>query len=287
MKPTAILLLHCPDQQGIITEITKFITDNLGNIVYLDQYVDREDGVFFMRIEWELDKFLIPREKIKEYIDTLYAQRYEMTANLYFNDVKPRMAIFVSKMSHCLYDLLARYKAGEFNVDIPCIVSNHEDLRYVAEQFDIPYYVWAIKKDHSNKAEVEQQEMELLKKEKITFIVLARYMQIISDDMIASYPNHIINIHHSFLPAFIGAKPYHQAWERGVKIIGATSHYVTAELDAGQIIEQDVVRITHKDNPESLVLKGRDLEKIVLSRAVKKHIERKILTYHNKTIIFS
>ena len=287
MKPTAILLLHCPDQQGIITEITKFITDNLGNIVYLDQYVDREDGVFFMRIEWELDKFLIPREKIKEYIDTLYAQRYEMTANLYFNDVKPRMAIFVSKMSHCLYDLLARYKAGEFNVDIPCIVSNHEDLRYVAEQFDIPYYVWAIKKDHSHKAEVEQQEMELLKKEKITFIVLARYMQIISDDMIASYPNHIINIHHSFLPAFIGAKPYHQAWERGVKIIGATSHYVTAELDAGPIIEQDVVRITHKDNPESLVLKGRDLEKIVLSRAVKKHIERKILTYHNKTIIFS
>ena len=287
MKPTAILLLHCPAQQGIITEITKFITDNLGNIVYLDQYVDREDGVFFMRIEWELDKCLIPREKIKEYIDTLYAQRYEMTANLYFNDVKPRMAIFVSKMSHCLYDLLARYKAGEFNVDIPCIVSNHEDLRYVAEQFDIPYYVWAIKKDHSNKAEVEQQEMELLKKEKITFIVLARYMQIISDDMIASYPNHIINIHHSFLPAFIGAKPYHQAWERGVKIIGATSHYVTAELDAGPIIEQDVVRITHKDNPESLVLKGRDLEKIVLSRAVKKHIERKILTYHNKTIIFS
>ena len=287
MKPTAILLLHCPDQQGIITEITKFITDNLGNIVYLDQYVDREDGVFFMRIEWELDKFLIPREKIKEYIDTLYAQRYEMTANLYFNDVKPRMAIFVSKMSQCRYDLLARYKAGEFNVDIPCIVSNHEDLRYVAEQFDIPYYVWAIKKDHSNKAEVEQQEMELLKKEKITFIVLARYMQIISDDMIASYPNHIINIHHSFLPAFIGAKPYHQAWERGVKIIGATSHYVTAELDAGPIIEQDVVRITHKDNPESLVLKGRDLEKIVLSRAVKKHIERKILTYHNKTIIFS
>ena len=287
MKPTAILLLHCPDQQGIITEITKFITDNLGNIVYLDQYVDREDGVFFMRIEWELDKFLIPREKIKEYIDTLYAQRYDMTANLYFNDVKPRMAIFVSKMSHCLYDLLARYKAGEFNVDIPCIVSNHEDLRYVAEQFDIPYYVWSIKKDHSNKTEVEQQEMELLKKEKITFIVLARYMQIISDDMIASYPNHIINIHHSFLPAFIGAKPYHQAWERGVKIIGATSHYVTAELDAGPIIEQDVVRITHKDNPESLVLKGRDLEKIVLSRAVKKHIERKILTYHNKTIMFS
>jgi formyltetrahydrofolate deformylase len=287
MKPTAILLLHCPDQPGIISEVTKFITDNQGNIVYLDQYVDRQDGSFFMRIEWELDTFLIPREKIKEYFDTLYAQRYEMNCNLYFSDNRPRMAIFVSKMSHCLYDLLARWKAGEYDVDIPCIVSNHNDLRYVAEQFGIPYYVWSIKKDHSNKAEVEQAEMELLKKEKITFIVLARYMQIISDEMIQSYPNHIINIHHSFLPAFIGAKPYHQAWERGVKIIGATSHYVTADLDAGPIIEQDVMRVSHKDTPESMVRKGKDLEKIVLSRAVAKHIERKILTYHNKTIIFS
>ena len=287
MKSTAILLLHCPDQPGIITEVTKFITDNHGNILYLDQYVDRQDGMFFMRIEWDLEQFLIPRDKILEYINTLYAQRYQMVCNLYFSDCKPRMAIFVSKMSHCLYDLLARYNAGEFNVEIPCIISNHEDLRYVGEQFNIPFHVWSIKKDHSNKAEVEQAEMELLAKEKVTFIVLARYMQIISDEMIKAYPNHIINIHHSFLPAFIGAKPYHQAWERGVKIIGATSHYVTAELDAGPIIEQDVVRISHKDTPESLVLKGRDLEKIVLSRAVKKHIERKILTYHNKTIIFS
>ena len=287
MKPTAILLLHCPDEQGIISEVTKFITDNHGNIVYLDQYVDREDGMFFMRLEWELEKFTIPREKIEDIISTLYAKRYNMEFNLYFNDDKPRMAIFVSKMSHCLYDLLARYKAGEWNVEIPCIVSNHENLRYVAEQFDIPYYVWSIKKDHSNKAEVEAAEMELLKKEKVTFIVLARYMQIISDDIINSYPNHIINIHHSFLPAFVGAKPYHQAWERGVKIIGATSHYVTAELDAGTITDQDVTRISHKDTPESLVLKGKDLEKIVLSRAVTKHIERKILTYHNKTIIFT
>ena len=259
-KPTAILLLHCPDQPGIISEITKFITDNKGNIVYLDQYVDTVDSMFFMRIEWELDNFLIPRDKIDEYITTLYSQRYGITFNLYFNDVKPRMAIFVSKMSHCLYDLLARWKAGEINVDIPCIVSNHE---------------------------VEAAEMKLLKEENVTFIVLARYMQIISDDMIEAYPHHIINIHHSFLPAFIGAKPYHQAYERGVKIIGATSHYVTAELDAGPIIEQDVVRITHKDTPESLVLKGRDLEKIVLSRAVMKHIERKVLTFKNKTIIFS
>lgn len=287
MRPTAILLLHCPDQPGIISEITRFITDNKGNIVYLDQYVDREDQMFFMRIEWELSLFLIPRNKIYEYIDTLYTQRYSINFNLYFNDERPRMALFVSKMSHCLYDLLARWKAGEFACDIPCIVSNHEDLRYVADQFGIPYYVWSIRKDHSNKQEVEAAEMELLAKHRITFIVLARYMQIISDQMIARYPHHIINIHHSFLPAFVGAKPYHQAYERGVKIIGATSHYVTAELDAGPIIEQDVVRITHKDTPESLVLKGRDLEKIVLSRAVSKHIERKILTYKNKTIIFS
>jgi formyltetrahydrofolate deformylase len=287
MPSNAILLLHCPDQPGIISELTKFITDNHGNIVYLDQYVDHEEGIFFMRIEWELEQFLIPRDKVRDYLQTLYAQRYSMTFNLYFSDERPRMAIFVSRMSHCLYDLLARYKAGEWAVDIPCIISNHEDLRFVAEQFDIPFYVWSIDKDHSNKAEVEAAEMELLRRERITFIVLARYMQIISDDMIAQYPHHIINIHHSFLPAFVGAKPYHQAWRRGVKIIGATSHYVTAELDAGPIIEQDVARISHKDTPDSLVRKGRDLEKIVLSRAVTKHIERKILTYKNKTIIFS
>lgn len=287
MKPSAILLLHCQDKPGIISEMTKFITDNNGNIIYLDQYVDREDGMFFMRIEWELEKFLIPREKIYDYIETLYSLRYGMTFNLYFNDERPRMAIFVSKMSHCLYDLLSRYKSGEWKVDIPCIISNHEELRYVAEQFGIPYYVWSIKKDHSNKDEVEKAEMSLLKEKRVTFIVLARYMQIITDNMIKAYPHHIINIHHSFLPAFIGAKPYHQAWERGVKIIGATSHYVTADLDAGPIIEQDVARISHKDTPESLVLKGKDLEKIVLSRAVSKHIERKILTYKNKTIIFS
>ena len=287
MKQTAIMLLHCPDRKGIISEVTRFITDNGGNIVYLDQYVDQVDGMFFMRIEWELDGFQIPREKISDYITTLYTQRYQMSFSLYFSDKRPRMAIFVSKMSHCLYDLLARWKSGEWDVDIPCIISNHEDLRYVADQFGIPYHVFSIDKDHGNKAEVEAAEMALLKKEDVSFIVLARYMQIISDEMIAAYPHHIINIHHSFLPAFIGAKPYHQAYERGVKIIGATSHYVTADLDAGPIIEQDVARITHKDTPESLVLKGKDLEKIVLSRAVSKHIERKILTYKNKTIIFS
>lgn len=284
---TAILLLHCPDKLGIIAEITKFITDNDGNIVYLDQYVDTVDKMFFMRVEWELENFRIPQDKIAEYFSTLYSSRYGLEFSLYFSDRKPRMAIFVSRMSHCLYDLLARYNAGEMNVEIPCIVSNHEDLRYVAEQFGIPYYVWSIAKDHSNKAEVEAAEMELMKRENIDFIVLARYMQIISDGMIEKFPNRIINIHHSFLPAFVGAKPYDQAYRRGVKIVGATSHYVTAELDAGPIIEQDVVRITHKDTPESLALKGRDLEKIVLSRAVKKHIEHKVLTFNNRTIIFN
>lgn len=278
--------MSCPDRQGIIADVTKFITDNRGNIVYLDQYVDHENEAFFMRVEWELDGFLIPRERIKEYFQTIFATRLEMDFNIFFSDVKPRMAIFVSKMSHCLYDLLARYKAGEWNVEIPCIVSNHEDLRYVADMFDIPFHVWSLAPDKSNREQVERKEMELLKRENVTFIVLARYMQILSEDIINAYPHHIINIHHSFLPAFVGAKPYHQAFERGVKIIGATSHYVTTELDAGPIIEQDVVRITHKDNPESLMLKGRDLEKIVLSRAVTKHIERKILTYRNRTVIF-
>lgn len=286
MKSTAILLMSCPDRQGIITDVTQFITDNRGNIVYLDQYVDTENSAFFMRVEWELDGFLIPREKIKEYFQTIFSQRLEMDFNIFFSDVKPRMAIFVSKMSHCLYDLLARYKAGEWNVDIPCIISNHEDLRYVADMFGIPFHVWSIAPDHSNRKEVEKAEMEILRRENITFIVLARYMQILSEDIINAYPHHIINIHHSFLPAFVGAKPYHQAFERGVKVIGATSHYVTSELDAGPIIEQDVVRITHKDTLQSLMLKGRDLEKIVLSRAVTKHIERKILTFKNKTIVF-
>lgn len=278
--------MNCPDRQGIITDVTKFITDNHGNIVYLDQYVDNENGVFFMRVEWELEGFSIPREQIKEQFQSLFSPRLEMDFNIFFSDVKPRMAIFVSKMSHCLFDLLARYKAGEWNVEIPCIVSNHEDLRYVAGMFGIPFHVWSIKPDHSNREEVEKAEMDLLRREGVTFIVLARYMQILSEDIIRTYPHHIINIHHSFLPAFVGARPYHQAFERGVKIIGATSHYVTSELDAGPIIEQDVVRITHKDTPESLILKGRDLEKIVLSRAVTKHIERKILTFKNKTIVF-
>lgn len=285
MITTAKLLLHCPDKPGILAEVTDFITVNKGNIIYLDQYVDHIENIFFMRIEWELKDFLVPQEKIEDYFATLYAQKYDMHFRLYFSDVKPRMAIFVSKMSHCLFDMLARYTAGEWNVEIPLIISNHPDLQHVAERFGIPFYLFPITKE--TKEEQERKELELLAKHKITFIVLARYMQVISEQMINAYPNKIINIHHSFLPAFVGAKPYHAAFHRGVKIIGATSHYVTTELDAGPIIEQDVVRITHKDSVEDLVNKGKDLEKIVLSRAVQKHIERKILAYKNKTVIFS
>lgn len=281
----AQLLLYCPDKQGILAEVTDFITVNKGNIIYLDQYVDHAENIFFMRIAWDINGFLIPKEKIEEYFDTLYARKYDMTFRLYFSGVKPRMAIFVSKMSHCLYDLLARYTAGEWNVEIPLIISNHPDLENVGKRFGIPFYIFPITKE--NKEEQERAEMELLAQHKINFIVLARYMQIISEKMIEAYPNRIINIHHSFLPAFIGAKPYHAAFERGVKIIGATSHYVTTELDAGPIIEQEIVRITHKDTIADLVYKGKDLEKIVLSRAVQKHIERKVLVYKNKTVIFS
>ena len=280
MMKTAKLLLHCPDKPGILAEVTDFITVNKGNIIYLDQYVDHVENIFFMRIEWELKDFLVPQEKIEDYFATLYAQKYEMNFRLYFSDTKPRMAIFVSKMSHCLFDLLARYTAGEWNVEIPLIISNHPDLQHVAERFGIPFHLFPITKE--TKEEQEKKEMELLAEHKITFIVLARYMQVISEQMINAYPNRIINIHHSFLPAFVGAKPYHAAFERGVKIIGATT-----ELDAGPIIEQDVVRITHKDTVQDLVNKGKDLEKIVLSRAVQKHIERKVLAYKNKTVIFN
>ena len=277
--------MHCPDQPGIIAVITEFINTNGGNILYLDQYVDRINGIFYMRVEWDLAKFIIPKEKINDYFNTLYAQRYNMVYRLSFTDHPQRMALFVSKMSHCLYDILARYTAGDWEVEIPLIISNHPDLKSVGEQFNIPFEVVPVTRD--NKTEMEALEFELLDKYNIDFIVLARYMQVLSEDFINRYPNRIINIHHSFLPAFVGAKPYHAAYERGVKLIGATSHYVTTELDAGPIIEQDIVRITHKDTVADLVHKGRDLEKIVLSRAVEKHIQRKILAYKNKTIVFS
>lgn len=284
-ETTAILLIHCPDQKGILAAVTEFININKGNILYLDQHVDRKANVFFMRVEWSLEQFTIPREKVEEYFDTLFAQKYHMSFRLYFGDQKPKMAIFVSKMGHCLFDLLAHYSAGDWNVDIPCVISNHADLEPIVERFGIPFHHIPITKDNKEAQEVRQ--VELLESYGVNFVVLARYMQIISDDFVARLPNRIINIHHSTLPAFIGAKPYHAAYERGVKIIGATSHYVTADLDAGPIIEQDVARITHKDTVEMMVHRGQDVEKMVLSRAVEKHIERKILVYQNRTVVFS
>ncbi|SHE95444.1 formyltetrahydrofolate deformylase [Mariniphaga anaerophila] len=284
-RNTAILLIHCPDKQGILATVTEFLNKNKGNILYLDQHVDRQEKIFYMRVEWELDNFSIPREKIGEYFNTLIGAPLSMYWRLYFSDEIPRMALFVSKMSHCLFDILARYTAGEWNVEIPCIISNHEYLKPVAERFGIDFFYFPITK--ANKDEQEKKEIELMKKLKVDFVVLARYMQILSKEFVELYPNKIINIHHSFLPAFAGAKPYHAAHERGVKIIGATSHYVTSQLDAGPIIEQNVTRCSHVDTVEKLTRKGRDLEKIVLSQAVFKHLQRKILVYHNRTVVFN
>jgi len=284
IKNSAILLIHCPDKPGIVVAITNFIHNNSGNILYLDQHVDIERGVFFMRIEWDLASFAIQREKIAEYFETLVASRYQMTSQLHFSDTKLRMALFVSKMSHCFYDLLARYECGELNVEIPVIISNHNDLQKAAERLDINFHCISITKE--NKKQQEEKQKDLLKQYNIDFIVLARYMQVLSDDFIKVYPQNIINIHHSFLPAFPGGRPYHSAYERGVKIIGATSHYVTAELDAGPIIEQDVVRVSHKDTVEDMVRIGRDLEKIVLARAVRHHVHHDLLVYENRTVVF-
>lgn len=282
---SAIILIHCPDQPGLVAAVTDFINLNGGNIIELEQHVNRQENEFFMRIKWDVSEFLIPCDKIEDYFRTMYANRYRMTFRIYFDNYIPRMAVFVSKMSHCLFDILGRYTAGEWKVEIPLIISNHEDLRWVADRFGIEYHVLKINKD--NKDKIESEQIALLNEKNIDFVVLARYMQILTDNFIEAYPNKIINIHHSFLPAFVGAKPYHAAYERGVKIIGATSHYVTPELDAGPIIEQDITRISHRDSIGDLVRKGKDLEKIVLSRAIKLHMERRVLVYKNKTILFS
>ncbi len=281
---SAVLLIHCPDKPGIVVAITDFIHSNGGNILYLDQHVDVQRSAFFMRIEWDLQGFAIQQEKIAEYFETLVATRYEMTTQLHFSGYKPRMALFVSKMSHCFYDLLARYECGELNVDIPVIISNHSDLQIAAERLGIDYHCISVNRD--NKAKQEEKQLKLLEQYDIDFIVLARYMQVLSDNFVKHWPQKIINIHHSFLPAFPGGRPYHSAHERGVKIIGATSHYVTAELDAGPIIEQDVVHVSHKDSVEDMIRIGRDLEKIVLARAVRHHVHHDLLVYENRTVVF-
>jgi len=284
LKNTAVLLIHCADQPGIVAKISEFLFSNEANILDLDQHVDHEEKEFYMRVEWDLENFHIPKAKIGDYFNTLIASHYNMHWNLYFSDQIPRMAIFVSKMPHCLFDILARYRSNEWNVEIPLVIANHEFLRPVAEGFNIPFHCIPI--NSNTKIEAEAHEMALLQEYKVNLIVLARYMQILSSDFIQSYPNQIINIHHSFLPAFPGAKPYHSAYKRGVKIIGATSHYVTSDLDEGPIIDQDVTRISHEDSIDDLVKKGQDLEKIVLSRAIDAHLQHRLLVFNNRVIVF-
>jgi formyltetrahydrofolate deformylase len=281
---SAILLIHCKDQPGIVVSITDFIFNNGGNILSLDQHVDYEHQRFFMRVEWDLKNFVPVPDKIGKAFETAVASRFAMQWQLHFSGDRPRMALFVSKLPHCFYDVLSRYEADEWQLDIPLIISNHNDMAPVAERFGIDYFYLPV--DQENKRQQEARQLELLENYDIDFIVLARYMQILSESFIEHYPQRIINIHHSFLPAFPGGRPYHSAYARGVKIIGATSHYVTTDLDAGPIIEQDVVHVSHKDTVDDMVRKGRDLEKTVLARAVWHQLNHNLLVCDNKTVVF-
>jgi formyltetrahydrofolate deformylase len=283
-QATAILLAECPDQPGIIAKITQFLAAHHGNIVDLEQHVDSDDHHFFMRVEWQLNNFSLARQLIETAFADQVGSLLNMNWSIEFSDVKPRMAIFVSQHGHCLFDMLSRYQSGEWNVEIPLIISNHLSYQSLAENNGIPYFHLPMTSD--NKQLQERAQLDLLKQHQIDTVVLARYMQILSADFIQHFPHQIINIHHSFLPAFPGAKPYHSAHERGVKIIGATSHYVTTELDAGPIIEQDIVRIRHNDSVDDLKRKGQDNEKIVLSRAIRRHLQHEVLVYKNRCIVF-
>lgn len=278
-----ILLVSCPDKKGITSAITTFVYENNGNILHADQHIDEQSNTFFMRIEWSLEGFTIERDKIKDSFAQV-AGRFEMDWTLSFTDKKYRVALFVSQHLHCLYDLLYRYRAGQLNCIIPVIISNHLTAKAAADEFGIKYYEIPITKE--NKKAQEQKQLDILEEENIDLVVLARYHQILTPEFVAKYENRIINIHHSFLPAFIGKSPYAQAYRKGVKIIGATSHYVTEKLDEGPIIEQDTVRISHRDVLGDLIRKGEDLEKSVLNRAVRWHLENKILKFNNKTVIF-
>lgn len=279
----ATLLIHCPDRPGLVHDVTGFISSHQGNIIDLQQHIDAEQNAFFMRLEWSMENFTLDNEEIESRLQPL-ARRHQMQMSLTFASRRKRIALFVTKENHCLYDLLARHEAGELPVDLPLIVSNHETLRPAAERFGIPFHHFPITKE--NKLEQEQAMITLLKQERIDTVVLAKYMQIIGKAMIAEFPNRILNIHHSFLPAFVGAKPYHQAFQRGVKIIGATSHYVTADLDEGPIIHQDVMRVSHEDEVADLVRLGRDLEKNVLAKALWWHVRDRVLVFKNKTLVF-
>lgn len=284
MTKNAILLGACPDRRGLIAAFSQFVHDNNGNIVNLEQHVDTIEQRFFMRLEWSIDEFALPRHKLPEAVKAL-AENYSMNWSLHFSDQIPRMAVFVSRQPHCLLDILARIQADELRVELPLVVSNHPDCRSFVENLGVTYFEAPVSDD--NRQVQESRVIAELESQRIEFIVLARYMQILSPEFVAKLPGRIINIHHSFLPAFPGARPYHSAHERGVKIIGATSHYVTADLDAGPIIEQDVVRVSHSDSVEDMVHKGKDLEKLVLARAIWKHVQRKVLVTGNRTLVFS
>jgi len=280
---TAVLLISCRDQKGLVAAVSDFLYRNDGNITHADQHTDREEGVFLQRVEFELAGFAIPRGEIAAAFRPI-AERFDMRWSLRFSDETPRVALLVSKLPHCFYDLLARWRLGEFRAEIPAVISNHDDMRTIAEEFGVAYH--ALPVTSATKQAQEARMLELLERERVDLVVMARYMQILSADVIARYPNRIINIHHSFLPAFAGGRPYHQAHERGVKIIGATAHYATAALDQGPIIEQDVARVSHRDAVDDLVRKGRDLEKNVLARAVDLHLRNRIVVYGNKTVVF-
>jgi formyltetrahydrofolate deformylase len=284
MKSTAILLLSCPDDKGLVATIADFIYRHNGNILHADEHADEELNLFLMRVEFDPADFDIDLADFATHFAPI-ADRLRMKWRLAQSAHRPRMAIMVSKYDHCLVDLLYRQQSGELRCDIPLIISNHPDNRPIADFYRIPYETIPVSRE--NKQEAERKILGLLGESKADFIVLARYMQILSKEFVSAYPNRIINIHHSFLPAFVGAKPYHQAFQRGVKIIGASSHYVTEVLDDGPIIEQDVVRISHRDSLGDLLQKGRDLEKVVLSRAVRWHVENRILLYGNKTAVFN
>jgi formyltetrahydrofolate deformylase len=280
---TATLLISCPDQRGLVAKLSNFIYANGGNIVHADQHTDFLAGLFLSRIEWQLDDFKLPRDVIQPAFGAI-ADPLDATWTLHFSDATPRLAIWVSRQDHCLYDLLWRHRAQELNAAIPLIISNHESLRPIAEQFDIDFHHIPITAE--TKPEQETKQLELLQQYRIDLVVLAKYMQVLSAEFVSQFSN-VINIHHSFLPAFAGANPYQRAYERGVKIIGATAHYVTADLDQGPIIEQDVVRVSHRDETADLIRKGKDLERMVLARAVRLHLQNRVLVYGNRTVVFA
>ncbi len=280
---TATLLISCPDQKGLVAKIANFIYSNGGNIIHADQHTDFSAGIFLTRIEWQIEGFNLPRDVIGPAFAAI-AKPLAAQWSLHFSDQVPRLAIWVTKQDHCLLDLLWRQQAKELPAQIPLIMSNHETLRAIAEQFKIDFHHIPITK--TNKTVQEAKQLELLEQYNIDLVILAKYMQVLSPDFLDKF-SRVINIHHSFLPAFAGAKPYHRAYDRGVKIIGATAHYVTKDLDEGPIIEQDVVRVSHRDGVLDLIRKGKDLERIVLSRAVRLHLQNRVLVYGNRTVVFA